>query len=60
MGKLISKCSVCDADIEIPPGTVQSEILACQDCGTQFAVDEISETSVVLSEAPAVEEDWGE
>ena len=48
------------AEIKIPTGTVVSEILTCEECGTQFAVDQISETEVVLFEAPAVEEDWGE
>lgn len=55
-----SKCSVCDADIDVPSGTVVSEILACNECGTQFSVDKITGSEVVLSEAPAVEEDWGE
>jgi len=55
-----TNCSVCDAEIKIPEGTVATEIITCAECGSQFVVDEISEAGVKISEAPAVDEDWGE
>ncbi|PIZ66145.1 lysine biosynthesis protein LysW [Candidatus Roizmanbacteria bacterium CG_4_9_14_0_2_um_filter_39_13] len=53
-------CPVCEASVEIPEGTVESEVLTCADCSTQLVVDSISAEGVQVSEAPAVEEDWGE
>lgn len=53
-------CPVCDATIAVPAGTEVSEILSCSDCQTRVVVGAFDGTSVSLSQAPQVEEDWGE
>lgn len=51
-------CVVCECAIDLAPGTLKGEILLCPDCGTELEVLCTSPPS--LSEAPQVEEDWGE
>ena len=51
-------CPVCDADIAIPGDSMQNELIACPDCGSELEI--ISLNPLELAEAPQVEEDWGE
>ena len=51
-------CVVCDAEIEIPEGTEQGEIIECPECGSELEV--ISVEPIELAQAPEEEEDWGE
>lgn len=37
-----------------------SEIVVCADCATRLVVERRQEEKIVLGEAPAVEEDWGQ
>jgi len=53
-------CPVCEASVEVPEGTVESEVITCTDCSTQLVVDKISSEGAEVSEAPDIEEDWGE
>ncbi len=53
-------CPVCEASVEIPEGTVESEVITCADCSTQLVVEKISAEGAQVSEAPEIEEDWGE
>jgi alpha-aminoadipate/glutamate carrier protein LysW len=53
-------CPICDAQITVAANTEESEILTCQDCNNQVVVESISGNQAVLSEAPEIEEDWGE
>lgn len=54
----MSLCPVCDVSIQLPGGTLAGELKDCDDCGSELEVTSIN--PYVLSEAPQVEEDWGE
>ena len=51
-------CPECEADISLPDGTVEGEIIQCPDCGVELEV--ISLDPPMLDLAPEEEEDWGE
>ncbi len=51
-------CPECEADIPIPDGTIEGEIIQCPDCGVELEV--ISLDPPMLDLAPEEEEDWGE
>lgn len=53
-----AECPVCGADVELPEGTVQGELITCPDCGVELEV--ISLDPPQVEEAPQEEEDWGE
>ncbi|MBO3757541.1 MAG: lysine biosynthesis protein LysW [Candidatus Brockarchaeota archaeon] len=57
---LITKCPVCEGDIEIPSDAIHGEIVSCPDCGTMFEVGTINEEGVVLKKVEVQGEDWGE
>jgi alpha-aminoadipate/glutamate carrier protein LysW len=52
-------CPVCDASVTLPEKAEESEIINCADCKSRLVIEKLS-PSVVLQQAPAVEEDWGE
>ena len=58
--ELSGNCPICDALVTREQGVEESEILSCPECRTQLVVDRVEEASFHLSEAPAIEEDWGE
>ncbi|MFQ3633168.1 lysine biosynthesis protein LysW [Roseiflexus sp.] len=51
-------CPECEAEITLPEGTVEGEILTCPDCAAELEVISIDPPELAL--APEVEEDWGE
>jgi alpha-aminoadipate carrier protein LysW len=51
-------CPECEADIPIPDGTIEGEIIQCPDCGVELEV--LSLDPPMLDLAPEEEEDWGE
>jgi len=53
-------CPVCEARVPAPSDIEESEILHCPDCETMLVVDSVSAGRIELSEAPELEEDWGE
>jgi hypothetical protein len=59
-------CSICGYVITLNSDTEEAEIVHCPDCQSALVVESISAAQdsevreVVLAEAPAVEEDWGE
>ena len=55
-----STCPVCDAQVTLPKNTEESEIISCAECHTKLVVAKIENKTATLSEAPKVEEDWGE
>lgn len=55
-----SICPVCDAEVTLPEKTEESEIISCSDCHTRLVVATMNSGKVTLTEAPKVEEDWGE
>lgn len=55
---ITAECPVCGADVELPQGTVQGELITCPDCGVELEV--ISLDPPQVEEAPQEEEDWGE
>jgi len=57
---LNGNCPLCGARIELPQNTEESEILACPDCQSMLVVDSRNGSSMVLNEAPRIEEDWGQ
>jgi len=54
------ECPVCAAGITPPGGVEETEILTCPDCQSPLVVDGFEGTRLRLSEAPLIEEDWGE
>ena len=48
----------CGTEIELESGTVENEIIDCDDCGAELEV--ISLDPVKLEPAPEEQEDWGE
>lgn len=55
-----SVCPVCDNSVSIPSNTEVSEIMNCSDCNSRLMVERIQNDQIVLQQAPAIEEDWGE
>ncbi|ACL26437.1 MULTISPECIES: lysine biosynthesis protein LysW [Chloroflexus] len=53
-----AECPECVAPITLPPNTLESEIIACPDCGAELEVVSLNPPTLAL--APEVEEDWGE
>ncbi|MBN1935475.1 MAG: lysine biosynthesis protein LysW [Anaerolineae bacterium] len=53
-----AECPICAAEVELPPDTVEGEIVECPDCGAELEV--IGVDPPELAEAPEEEEDWGE
>lgn len=54
-------CPVCDSEVKLSSDLEVSELVTCQECQSRLVVSEIDNpSSVVLEEAPEVEEDWGE
>ncbi len=51
-------CPECEADVTIPAGAVENELIACPDCGAELEIISLNPLQVEL--APEVEEDWGE
>lgn len=54
----MGECPICGAEVQLPEGTVNGELLSCADCGTELEV--INAEKGELAEAPQEEEDWGE
>jgi len=46
--------------VTIAPDTIESEIIQCPECSAHLVVERIEGSHAVLTEAPKVEEDWGE
>lgn len=57
---LQQECEMCGGSISIPQDAVMGEILKCPDCGIEYEVKEITESSYKLIQAENVKEDWGE
>ena len=53
-------CPMCAALITPSAGVEETEILRCPECQSMLVVDEIKGYRLSLSEAPRIEEDWGE
>ncbi|MEK7486704.1 MAG: lysine biosynthesis protein LysW [Planctomycetota bacterium] len=54
----MAQCPICEAEVTLPKGTIQGELIGCPDCGSDLEVVKIN--PVVLQEAPQEEEDWGQ
>jgi alpha-aminoadipate carrier protein LysW len=55
---MTATCPECAADVTLADGTMESEIVACPDCGAELEVVSLEPPTLAL--APEVEEDWGE
>jgi len=53
-------CPVCAGMITLPGSLVETEILACPECQSMLVMEGFRGGSAVVSEAPQIEEDWGE
>jgi len=54
------ECPVCAALIVPSAGIEETEILRCPECQSMLVVDGFEGGGLILSEAPRIEEDWGE
>ena len=52
-------CPICAGVIQLTTQLEISEIISCPECGNRLVVESVGET-LVLSEAPEIDEDWGE
>ncbi|MEK6613576.1 MAG: lysine biosynthesis protein LysW [Candidatus Binatota bacterium] len=52
------ECPVCGGSVKLGEDTVQGELVACAECGTELEVTGVDPFTV--AEAPKEEEDWGE
>ncbi len=55
---MTTTCPECDADIAIPAGAMENELISCPDCGAELEIISLDPLEIDL--APEVEEDWGE
>lgn len=53
-------CPLCAAFILSGRKVEETEILTCPECQTMLVVDRINGKSLILSEAPEIEEEWEE
>ncbi|NMD10522.1 MAG: lysine biosynthesis protein LysW [Acidobacteria bacterium] len=53
-----TECPVCGALMILLSGTIEGELFPCRECGSQMEV--VSLDPVVVAEAAAEEEDWGQ
>lgn len=53
-------CPICAALISASGRVEETEILSCPECQTALVVERIEGRDLILSEAPQIEEDWGE
>ena len=60
MSNQSSLCPVCDASVTLPQNPEESEIVSCPDCQSSLVIDSLAAGVATLSQAPEVEEDWGE
>lgn len=57
---IVTKCPVCEGNIEIPFDAIHGEIVSCPDCGSMFEVDSVDEGRISLKQVEVQGEDWGE
>lgn len=62
MNQLKGQCPLCEAQITLASDTEVSEIVTCNECSGELEVKQVwlKTGKVLLAEAPAVAEDWGE
>lgn len=60
MSNLQTNCPICDAQVNLPDNTEESEIITCSECSNRVVVENINNKNITLAEAPEIEEDWGE
>ena len=58
--ELAGSCPICDASVMPEEDIEESEILTCPDCHSMLVVDHVDSDSFDLTQAPEIEEDWGE
>ena len=54
----MTPCPECEADLMLPNGVMENELITCPECGAELEVISLNPVELVL--APDVEEDWGE
>jgi alpha-aminoadipate/glutamate carrier protein LysW len=52
------ECPICGGTVNLGADTVQGELIACGDCGSELEVTGVD--PFTLTGAPNEEEDWGE
>lgn len=57
---LSGDCPLCGAPISLPHDTEESEIFGCPECQSMLVVDSCNGRTMCLTQAPQIEEDWGE
>lgn len=58
MNRQNAECPVCGTLLHFTGDLMVSELVDCTDCGSELEIENTS--PLVLIEAPAEEEDWGE
>ena len=57
---MTAQCPICDATVTLQNNVEVSEVINCADCGSRVVVESIASHTVLLAQAPNIEEDWGE
>ena len=53
-------CPICGGRVKLSNNPEVSEIITCSECRNRLVIDAVNNDKVSLSEAPRIEEDWGE
>ena len=56
---VVTECPVCAGSVDAPADAMLSELLDCDECGSELEVTQLA-PSFELREAPMCAEDWGE
>ena len=60
MKQIKGSCPICGVKIISSGGLEESEIINCRECQSRLVVENINNNNAEFSEAPNIEEDWGE
>ena len=55
-----TKCLECEAPVHIEDDAVVGEIVSCPDCGADYEIASLNNSTVTVKKAESVKEDWGE
>jgi len=55
-----ASCPICGGAILLTTDVEISEIITCSECYNRVVIEKIEGRDVILSEAPEIDEDWGQ
>jgi lysine biosynthesis protein LysW len=55
-----AQCTICGSEINFQNLPEENELVTCQNCNNRLITKSVVGNDIILDEAPAIEEDWGE